>query len=64
VIILLVSFSGILSLQFPGMIMFRCGELSSGSGGILGFFVGSFFSRLLNNFGAGLLLYAILLYLS
>lgn len=59
VIILLVSFSGILSLQLPGMVMFRGGELSSGSGGILGYLLGSFFSRLLNNFGAGLLLYAI-----
>lgn len=57
VIILLVSFSGILSLQLPGMTEFRGGDIRSG--GLIGYFIAGFFSGLLNNFGAGLLLYAI-----
>jgi DNA segregation ATPase FtsK/SpoIIIE, S-DNA-T family len=57
VIILLVSFSGILSLQLHGKIEFRGGVIQSG--GLIGYFIASFFSGLLNNFGASVLLYAI-----
>ncbi len=57
VILLLSSFSGIMGLQFPGMVEYRGGELRSG--GLLGFFIADFFAGILNNFGAGVLLFTI-----
>lgn len=54
VIILLLSFSGITSIQFPGMVEYRGSELRSG--GLLGFFISGFFTGILNDFGATILL--------
>ncbi|MGD9162051.1 MAG: DNA translocase FtsK 4TM domain-containing protein, partial [Desulfobacteraceae bacterium] len=54
---LLVSFSGIMSLQLPGMIEYRGGELRSG--GLLGFYTADFLAGILNSFGAAVLLYTI-----
>ncbi len=57
VIFLLSSFSGIMGLQFPGMVEYRGGELRSG--GLFGFFIADFLAGILNNFGAGVLLFTI-----
>ena len=57
VIILLVSFSGIMSLELPGMVDYRGGQLRSG--GLAGYFVADFLIKILNNFGAGVLLFTI-----
>ncbi len=59
VLILLISFSGIMSLQFPGAVVYRGGELGSGSGGWIGSSTADFLSSVLNNFGANVLLITI-----
>ena len=59
VLILLVSFSGILSLQLPGMVEYMGGELRSG--GLVGFLTADFLSGVLNNFGANILLVTVFL---
>jgi S-DNA-T family DNA segregation ATPase FtsK/SpoIIIE len=61
VLLLLVSFSGIMGLQFPGVVDYRGGELGSGSGGLIGFFVADFLSGVLNNFGANVILVTVFL---
>jgi S-DNA-T family DNA segregation ATPase FtsK/SpoIIIE len=54
---LVVSFSGIMSLQMDGMIIYRGGELRSG--GLVGYFVSDFLKSFMNFFGANVLLLSI-----
>jgi S-DNA-T family DNA segregation ATPase FtsK/SpoIIIE len=54
---LVLSFCGILSIHFPGEVIFRGGKVLSG--GLVGHYIASFMRDLLNNFGAHLLLSAV-----
>ena len=59
IIILIVSFSGLLSLHFSGDVIYRGGKLSSG--GAIGDIVSGILMSFLNSFGAGILLLAVFL---
>ncbi|MFC1494673.1 DNA translocase FtsK [Thermodesulfobacteriota bacterium] len=59
IIVLIVSFSGLLSLYFSGDVIYRGGKLSSG--GAIGDIVAGILMSFLNYFGAGILLLAIFL---
>jgi len=54
---LVLSFCGILSIHFPGEVIFRGGKVLSG--GLVGHYIASFMRDLLNSFGAYLLLCAV-----
>jgi len=56
-LVLLVSFSGILNLQFPDEISFRDGNMRAG--GLVGFYLAGLSEGVLNHFGAYVLLLAI-----
>ena len=53
-LILILSFSGLLSLSMPGQIIFRGDEMVCGSGGLLGMGLASLTTKLFNRFGTGL----------
>ena len=57
ILCLVISFSGIMSLQLEGDITFRGGELQSG--GIVGYYVSDFIKDFLNFFGANVFLIAV-----
>ncbi len=59
IVILIISFSGLLGLQFSGDVTYRGGQLRSG--GLVGYFVSESLMGVLNNFGAGILLLALFL---
>lgn len=59
IIILIVSFSGLLSLHFSGDVVYRGGKLSSG--GTIGEIVAGILTSFLNSFGAGIFLLAVFL---
>ena len=57
ILFLIVSFSGIMELQLPGMVQYRGGEVMSG--GIVGDYISSRMKGFLNYFGAYVLLLAV-----
>ena len=57
ILFLVVSFSGIVSLQLPEMVIYRGEEVRSG--GLAGYYISGFTKGFLNYFGAAVLLWAI-----
>ena len=58
-LIIILSFSGLLSISMPGQVFFRGGEMACGAGGLLGMELASLAVKLFNRFGAGLFFAAV-----
>ena len=58
-LILIISFSGLLSISMPGQVIFRGDEMACGAGGLLGIELAALAAKLFNRFGTGLFFAAV-----